>query len=299
MSAVFGIIVDLLVNKRTEALEKKIESIASSLPAATVKHVISSTLDAELAAKMLGSSLNSRCGSEESASSLLKIFNRTLSSDRLIWESRVTLSFRPVSQGQYALSIREDCIIPTTWDEVIIVLLNNIHSIQAVSNYSLDIDKIYVLPNQVSIYDDKAATDIVNLRSGDGVVSDFEVSLLSEAQSKNYLSDIGVKCADYSEFRIMKVALSKDKEKNRVIFEFNSIETISDGYCYWTPDRPAFVRDIMIDYTALSSEIKNVRTIECLWNENIAKDDNKKGKVNYWINDWLMPGHGVVLKWEG
>ena len=299
---VVGIGYELIMHANQKEFIRKLHSEIGEIPKLTNALLLKNLLSPESLPLILNNSLSKKIGDDEAADALLRRINFFLD-DRVHHSSvEVEIELQANDQpGRYTLCVTETVPLPPYEKTFYIAVTDDRAAMSRLANYAGQIDKVYLLdagllPASVRSLSSTVGVQIKDLSLGVGMAPQPQLRKLSVPDKRTVLSDIDLTSDQMSRINVFKFLVNDGQNDAQIVYKFYSLENISDCYCFWIPDRTSNVKTVRIDFSGVADRIMDVKVIEFMCSKNL-EITNSSSSYKVTVNDWIFPGHGIMLKW--
>lgn len=298
-----SIIIEWQFKSRDRRREGLIERGLENIPRHTAKEVLIAIADKDVSYGLLKSYFGSITNNQEKSEHLIRKISSICSDEKFVTDQISLIRLLPNSKELYWLDVvhrmrlshpRKGLLVAVTCDETVATKL---------SNYSPEVDLILDPSNydaSLSHFDWKNLISVTVCNSEDfrtpSGSSSFE---LDPATVGGILSRVGLKDSAACRLFLYNDADDKNKKDHFYRLQTRIAMKLSDGYIYLSVDRLTFMNKISIDYSEIRESIYDIKAKSFMMSDNLRLiNDHEKGVVNANIDDWVFPGHGIVVMWR-
>lgn len=299
---IFAILQELATQRHARAAHNALRADIRQLPQSISDSITKRWIGPDSFGAIVDSIAYDRIGNHELASSLGLTLRRILADSRILANLEVRLEIAcGTLPGDCSLKVTETFDASDLKDRFVVAISNEGTLLSRLANYAARVDKVYDPWEPVNEGQLGSAVCDINFMVHVQGRSPVPVMprLASPSEKDDLLSDVTITEEEKTRITVAIFDYETIGYKATAALSFSARMHLRDGYCYWSTDRLAHVRNISVDYRDVKEKMGNVSVIEFCATPGMRIDfDRSRALYRAECNEWLLPGQGILVRWN-
>ena len=299
---IFALLQELAIQRRVKKEQRHLEALIVGVPEIVSRDVARRILESERFELVVKSVVGDRIIGEPLAGSFADALRRILAESRFICELQLQFEITrdPTGDG-VLLKINETFSAGSAEERFVVAVTAESALFKRLANYASQVDKVY------APWDCDANTVAEDIFDRIQLVVHYthrepvraKTVLASPAEKHDLLSDVALTADERDRIAVAVFNYDPVDDGATVSLSFTVPMPLEEGYFFWSVDRNAFVRSVVIDYRDVVKEIANVFIVEFCASPGLrVSHERARGVYRADCEGWFLVGHGIMMKWS-